>query len=591
MSGNPHILIQLRRKDGSEERRSFQLGVIRIGQAADNDLVLEDPTIERSHAVLVVRDGAFEVLALAQRSGLIVNRKIVERAVLAPGQEFAIGNFILKPSLNGKHPEIPPAPDETTQETNAGPLPPPVDEDDEEDEDDWPAYSVRERLLVEMRRPPVGRGVPILKVVRVHGEVTHGITCLRQGRRAKDHFGKSSLVRYSHQGELEIATLPGLEIAVAPESGDFVPLDPDAAVRKPKWTKVPGTTAVLRCQGIDYYVFPSTSEPVEFKGKKKEFDPLNAHVATASICFHLMVVALMSVFNQPIANVSVAKLPTRDLEQFVDIALSDIKKPEPPKVEAPKPPVEEIAKKEEPKPDKKAVAEKPHKKMTRIVSAPRRKGPQTGELADITQVGVLGKLGGTGLFSPTKMAGKGLVAAASNLDAVRSISGVQTFRVGNLLQAMPGKEVRLARMSAVKTSMAGTPQGDGFGSASVGAKRDHQVKGFVVDINPPPLAVSIRGGLTREEIARVVQENLSAIRYCYEKSLMDDPSLAGKIVLNWTISPVGLVATGGIGSSSLRNAAVHRCLVGEIRDWKFPKPRDGGIVLVSYPFVFNNASF
>ena len=105
------------------------------------------------------------------------------------------------------------------------------------------------------------------------------------------------------------------------------------------------------------------------------------------------------------------------------------------------------------------------------------------------------------------------------------------------------------------------------------------------------MSISIKGGLTREEIAKVVRAHVSAIRYCYEKSLLDDPSLEGKILLNWTIANSGRVAKSGIRSSTVRNSGVHRCLVGEVKNWKFPRPRDGGLVLVSYPFVFNNASF
>jgi hypothetical protein len=34
------------------------------------------------------------------------------------------------------------------------------------------------------------------------------------------------------------------------------------------------------------------------------------------------------------------------------------------------------------------------------------------------------------------------------------------------------------------------------------------------------------------------------------------------------------------------NAAVERCLIAAVRRWEFPHPEAGGLVMVSYPFVF-----
>ena len=37
--------------------------------------------------------------------------------------------------------------------------------------------------------------------------------------------------------------------------------------------------------------------------------------------------------------------------------------------------------------------------------------------------------------------------------------------------------------------------------------------------------------------------------------------------------------------TTLKDAAVGNCIAKAVRRWKFPKPRGGGSVIVSYPFV------
>jgi hypothetical protein len=44
-----------------------------------------------------------------------------------------------------------------------------------------------------------------------------------------------------------------------------------------------------------------------------------------------------------------------------------------------------------------------------------------------------------------------------------------------------------------------------------------------------------------------------------------------------------------VGSSTLKNAKVETCIAQAVRRWLFPKPKGGGIVIVSYPFVLRSA--
>jgi len=96
----------------------------------------------------------------------------------------------------------------------------------------------------------------------------------------------------------------------------------------------------------------------------------------------------------------------------------------------------------------------------------------------------------------------------------------------------------------------------------------------------------ILGSLDKSVIDRVVKQHLAEIRYCYQKELNKDPSLAGKIVLQFTIQADGRVSAASIKSTSLNNKVVESCITGRFLRFKFPQPVGGGKVMVSYPFVF-----
>ncbi len=99
----------------------------------------------------------------------------------------------------------------------------------------------------------------------------------------------------------------------------------------------------------------------------------------------------------------------------------------------------------------------------------------------------------------------------------------------------------------------------------------------------------ILGALDKSVIDRVVKTKLASIRYCYQRELSRDPELGGKVVVKFTISREGTVSTAGTKASTLGSPAVEACLKKQFLRMRFPKPAGGGIVMVSYPFVFNAA--
>ncbi|TVR02207.1 MAG: TonB family protein [Deltaproteobacteria bacterium] len=96
----------------------------------------------------------------------------------------------------------------------------------------------------------------------------------------------------------------------------------------------------------------------------------------------------------------------------------------------------------------------------------------------------------------------------------------------------------------------------------------------------------VRGQLDREIIQRVIREHRREIRACYEAELQRNENLRGRVAIEFVIAPDGSVASAQVAESSLNSREVENCVTNRMRRWRFPEPRGGGIVRVTYPFDF-----
>jgi TonB family protein len=129
----------------------------------------------------------------------------------------------------------------------------------------------------------------------------------------------------------------------------------------------------------------------------------------------------------------------------------------------------------------------------------------------------------------------------------------------------------------------GGGQLSGYGRG-VGGLAGHRTKG--PDIIPGQ--ATVRGSLDREIIRRIIRRHINEVKFCYESELTKNPTLAGRVSIQFTISGDGQVVASVLQSSSMGNARVESCVVQAVRRWEFPKPERGGIVIVSYPFSFQS---
>jgi outer membrane biosynthesis protein TonB len=284
------------------------------------------------------------------------------------------------------------------------------------------------------------------------------------------------------------------------------------------------------------------------------------------------------------------------------------KKPEPIVKEKPKPKPkpQKVAKaKPKPKPKPKIKKRKPKPKLAKVIKKAPVKRPvkvakriavkkpppkPAAPKVNVANTGVLGALAGIGKKSPKNK--QQLVSALTNLSAVKSRGGAQTFSVSGLQGKLDTDDVSIQRIGDLNTKGATGAGNRSYGLASVSGKKGAglaiggQVSGSDAIISP-----TVKGSLSYGEIFKVVQKAISDLQYCYEKELVNNASLGGKLTAVWTIGTSGAVINAKIQKSEVRSGKVHSCVTRTVKRLKFPKPRGGGVVEVSFPFNFSDVAF
>ena len=202
-------------------------------------------------------------------------------------------------------------------------------------------------------------------------------------------------------------------------------------------------------------------------------------------------------------------------------------------------------------------------------------GPPAGALADVLATGpamgpdardVLGNLRGTTLAEGDGVGGPSALGTGSG----GAGTGDAILGTGVLGTIGPA---------------GGGPGGDRLYGRMVGALHPRRSRGPQITLDP----VSVRGSLDKEIIRRTIRRHINEVRFCYEQALVAHPSLAGRLVVQFTIAPTGRVLAALVQNTTLGSPPVEACVVGAVRRWEFPQPQGGGLVSVSYPFVLSAA--
>jgi len=100
---------------------------------------------------------------------------------------------------------------------------------------------------------------------------------------------------------------------------------------------------------------------------------------------------------------------------------------------------------------------------------------------------------------------------------------------------------------------------------------------------------TVNGELDKDIVRRIVRAHINEVRHCYNQGLAHDKNLRGRVAVQFTIGGSGKVPTAVVANTTVKDTSVGNCIAKAVRRWKFPKPRGGGSVIVTYPFVLEAA--
>ena len=260
--------------------------------------------------------------------------------------------------------------------------------------------------------------------------------------------------------------------------------------------------------------------------------------------------------------------------------------PIPPKLEK-----KEVVKKDLPKPkiEKKVVVHKIQptpkviqkvNKFPMIVKQPVPKAPPP------LKVESLGALAALGAISD-----KAQPNVVTNININKNAGGMQSkaINAGGIIGALPSSNGALLAGGGqhVKTKGLGFGTGTGYGMQGLkGNAGARAVAGAVV--GEPKLAKSVKvEGLTRAQVMAVIQKYLSEVQHCYERILLTDSNLSGRMEFEWDISSGGSVQAVRVKRSTVNNGdALGECVKGIFSGMKFPTASNGQSTTPSIGFPF-----
>jgi hypothetical protein len=223
-------------------------------------------------------------------------------------------------------------------------------------------------------------------------------------------------------------------------------------------------------------------------------------------------------------------------------------------------------------------------------SAPKAIDPNAKEI--VKHTGILAALGkGKG--------GNGL----STIFGTGGLGGDLKGALGNMYGPKVGDSFGFGGLGLKGTGSGGGGQGQTIGIGAVGTKgRGGGLGGYGTgvggmgrksdrDVSISAGTATVMGSLDRELVRKVIQDHAAQIRYCYEQQLALDPKLEGKVSLRWIINGDGRASNAQVDTSAttLLNAEIHRCMMARVSSWEFPKPKGGGVAVITYPWILRSS--
>ncbi len=367
--------------------------------------------------------------------------------------------------------------------------------------------------------------------------------------------------------------------------------------------------------------------------KKKMFTPevLMKKAVLGSFILHFILAFLLLLIPQEKLQPKIIKPPERIAKLLVEekpaVILPQPPPPLPPpeekKVEPPKPkpkpkpkpivepppkpvekvevvqkPVQEPVQKPVPQPTpiavQKAVEAKPADPVvaTPVVVAPKPTPPPPPPPVDISKLGALAAMSGL------KMDAKSNKTVTANVYIAANTNTTTTSDLGTtaITSELKSQSATLAASNSsassgpIKTKGTSSIGGSNYGTAELGTGTGQRgVKALLVG-KPSLTAGKSSGkpeGLSREQVLTALQAYLGKIQSCYERSLLSDPNLSGRIEFEWNIKSSGSVTTVDVKKNSVAGGEqLGECVTAVLKSIKFPTATNGEETNPSIGFPF-----
>ena len=596
---------------------SFDQPVIKVGRLSSVNLKLDDPTVSRVHAHIEATSNGYIIKDMGSSAGTILNGQTVDKATLKDGDELILGKTKLVVSIEGDEESAPVVThrsdrEEETQMVEKEEKGPEVKKEAVEKSPPKaiPAFKAKSTDKVELdseeeEKDPYGnRAIEIkflwyqemidVKYFTYPEKVTIGSTSKCDFYIIPDEitvpeYPVIRTVNKEYQltfpknveGEVYIGeSYKTFEDLIKEKRAIPDPSLPDSFV----YTLPPNSITRMYINNA-VFQFRFTPPPRKLPlglGTNIDYNYLNALIIAA----FFTVTSLVSMYLFPYDVKAETEQAVKNPNKFVNFIMTPAKKMEEDR-ELKKlkdmPKQGESGAKAAGKEGKMGKKDAPEVFKRSAVKAIK---PDDREI--VQKVGVLkmfGKSGGMFAGGSTLFGGKGLGGDLQN-----AIGGLFGSQIGDargsgglgLRGVGPGgggSSLDSIGIGSVGTRGRGAGQGGyGYGVGSIGSKKEH-------DIGISGGTPMVLGSLDKELIRRVIRAHANEIRYCYELELTKNPGLWGKVSVNFVISPTGSVQSAKVKETTLNNQNVENCIISKIKGWKFPEPKGGGIVIVTYPFI------
>ncbi|QRK05163.1 adventurous gliding motility protein GltG [Archangium violaceum] len=616
--------------------KDFERDIIKIGRLASAHLCLDDEKVSRIHSVIeVAADGSLSIIDMGSVEGTYVNGKRVNKGQLAFGDEIKVGGTTIRldnpaavaavnlasAAASAAPTPVPTAPVETSLAAGlaqtagspapaatpapvavvqqpvaaAAPAPKAVAQPVAEAPAAEPAPRVRR--VARKGRGPLGLGLHFM-----WGDQRVGEFFLAPGKKQSFTVGSAKGVNFimgdaKLGGErFEVVRTDGQSFTVlftGKMKGELTrkgeTMDLKAVIESGKASHE-GEAYALTLKEEDFLSVDLggvTLEALFESVPKRAFAPLSESVDYAVVNIFLVMFFLASMFVISASNLAAAG------DEYADelagsnsrIAKLIVKPPETQKNKF----LEKLNQQKAEKQAEKAAKAKKDEAQTVKKDVPKQQAssqakPDKRAAAKNMAAKIFGGKGGAASLFGGGGLGGDLKSAMGNMFGAKGNAaggfGGLGLRGGGGGGGGGGQTIGIG---AVGTKGRGGGMGGyGSGVGGLGGKQSVEVGIAAED-------ATVTGSLDKELIRQVIQRNKGQIRFCYESLLNRYPKLGGKVSIRFTIASEGNVVTSSVAQSTAGNSELEQCVAGRVRTWSFPKPKGGGSVVVTYPFIFKAA--